>query len=88
MSVKSFMTSDGGEFQNITVSNEGTLKTIEPFCNGILVNYVYAKDDNGDPYLKPILSTVCKDKIYSAALTREAHVLLRSVKPIQLAPGS
>ena len=78
------MKSDGTEFQNYMVSPQGAIKTIEPFCDGVLISYVYAEDDEGDSYLTPIISTVCKTEKYSELLTEEAQRLVYKVMNIYL----
>ena len=82
--VPSIMKSDGSKFQNFHVDSSGVLKSIDPFCDGIIINYVYMEDDDGYPYLKPIISTICKNGEYSDSLTEEAIRLFRKVRNIYL----
>ena len=81
---QSVMISDGKKFQNFSVTAQGNLKTIEPFCDGLLVSYIYDEDDNGNPFLRPIMSTICKTEKFSELLTQAAHKLFHYMESIPL----
>lgn len=66
---------DCSKFQNFTVTPQGAIKNIEPFCDGILINYIFGLDESGNTVLRPILSTICKNEEHSDLLTQAARKL-------------
>lgn len=81
---KSEMKQDGSVFQNFLVGPGGAVRTIEGFCNGILVQYVFDHDYDGNPVMRPVISTICKDAKYSDLLSQAGRNLFTKIETIPL----
>lgn len=80
--VPSILESDGSKFQNFIVNKNGTIERPQHNINGILIVYIDDIDDDGNSYLKPVVSTLCIDNELSELLSSEARSLLKHIGPI------
>lgn len=80
--MEAIMKSDGSKMQNFIVNNEGAIERPQHNVNGILICYIDAIDYDGNSYLRPVISTLCKDMELSELLSTEARSLMRHVNSI------
>lgn len=76
------MSSDGKKFQNFIVNNDGYIERPQHNVNGILIVYIPSIDYEGNSYLRPVVSTLCKDNSLSEILSTEARTLIPHIKSI------
>lgn len=70
--------------QNFMPYSNGSLVRLMPEFNGIVISYFEHVDYEGNLYLKPFVSTACKDNELSEKLTLAARKLLEYIPTIPL----
>lgn len=70
---------DGSDFTNVRIMENGSLKTVNPKRNAVIIDYFETCDEDGNAYIDRVVSLECKDEHMEYFLREHARKILQTL---------